>query len=105
MPGGCKLTFPGLLSTRSSSSPFDVFRPRGLRGKIVVSECFKDRVERHGFTKRVLTPTEEYAWDPSNLGPAPRESLRWLHVRLCFNPILGYSADRLWTLVSPWGVG
>jgi len=49
----------------------DVFRPRGLRGKIVVSERFKELVERHGFTNMVLTPTEEYVWDPSNLGPAP----------------------------------
>jgi len=49
----------------------DVFRPRGLTGKIVVSERFKGLVERHGFTNVVLTPTEEYVWDPSNLGPAP----------------------------------
>jgi len=49
----------------------DVFRPRGLYGKILVSERFKGLVERHGLTNMVLTPTEEYVSDPSNLGPAP----------------------------------
>jgi hypothetical protein len=49
----------------------DIFRPRGLLGDLVVSERFKDFVERHGLTNMVLTPTEQYVWDPSNLGPAP----------------------------------
>jgi hypothetical protein len=49
----------------------DIFRPRGIQGKIVVSERFKEFVERHGFTNVVLTPTEQYVWDPSKLGPAP----------------------------------
>ncbi len=49
----------------------DIFRPRGMQGDIVVSEHFKDFVERHGLTNMVLTPTEQYVWDPGNLGPAP----------------------------------
>ena len=49
----------------------DVFRPRGLQGKVVVSARFKAFVERHGFTNMLLTPTEQYVWDPSGLGPAP----------------------------------
>lgn len=49
----------------------DVFRPRGMAGKIVVSERFKELVERHGLTNMVLTPTEQFIKDPSNLGPAP----------------------------------
>ncbi|WP_245919591.1 hypothetical protein [Melittangium boletus] len=49
----------------------DIFRPRGMQGDLVVSERFKDFVERHGFTNMRLTPTEQYVWDPSNLGPAP----------------------------------
>lgn len=49
----------------------DVFRPRGMQGRVVVSERFKDFVERHGFTNLRLTPTEQYVWDPSQLGPAP----------------------------------
>ncbi|MET0403037.1 MAG: hypothetical protein ABW123_11570, partial [Cystobacter sp.] len=48
----------------------DVFRPRGMQGRVVVSERFKDFVERHGFTNLRLTPTEQYVWDPSQLGPA-----------------------------------
>jgi hypothetical protein len=49
----------------------DIFRPRGLPGDIVVSERFKDFVERHGLTNMVLTPTEQFVWDPSHFGPAP----------------------------------
>lgn len=49
----------------------DIFRPRGIPGTLVVSERFKEFVERHGFTNVVLTPTEQYVWDPSKLGPAP----------------------------------
>ncbi len=49
----------------------DIFRPRGMQGKIVVSERFKDFVERHGLTNMVLTPTEQFVRDPSHLGPAP----------------------------------
>jgi hypothetical protein len=49
----------------------DVFRPRGMQGRVVVSERFKDFVERHGLTNMVLTPTEQFVRDPSNLGPAP----------------------------------
>ncbi|WP_395837569.1 imm11 family protein [Cystobacter fuscus] len=49
----------------------DIFRPRGLVGHLVVSERFKDFVERHGLTNVRLTPTEQFVQDPSNLGPAP----------------------------------
>ncbi|WP_257457953.1 hypothetical protein [Archangium lipolyticum] len=49
----------------------DIFRPRGMQGDIVVSERFKNFVEQHGLTNMVLTPTEQFVWDPSNLGPAP----------------------------------
>lgn len=49
----------------------DIFRPRGMQGDIVVSERFKNFVERHGFTNMVLTPTEQYVWDPGSRGPAP----------------------------------
>ncbi len=49
----------------------DVFRPRGMQGRVVVSERFKDFVERHGLTNMILTPTEQFVRDPSNLGPAP----------------------------------
>ncbi|XXF78981.1 hypothetical protein P2318_04300 [Myxococcaceae bacterium GXIMD 01537] len=49
----------------------DLFRPRGMPGQIVASERFKSFVERHGLTNVVLTPTEQYVWDPGHLGPAP----------------------------------
>jgi hypothetical protein len=47
----------------------DVFRPRGKRGSLVVSERFAALVQRHGFTNMKLTPTEEYVWDPDGKGP------------------------------------
>jgi hypothetical protein len=49
----------------------DIFRPRGLTGRLVVSERFARFVERHGFTNMTLTPTEDLVWDPLELGPAP----------------------------------
>ncbi|HEX8440542.1 MAG TPA: hypothetical protein VF697_35965 [Archangium sp.] len=49
----------------------DVFRPRGLYGRLVVSERFVRFVERHGFTNMTLVPTEEVVWDPLELGPPP----------------------------------
>ena len=49
----------------------DIFRPRGMQGKVVVSNRFKDFVERHGLTNIRLTPTEQFVRDPSNLGLAP----------------------------------
>ncbi len=49
----------------------DIFRPRGMQGKVVVSERFKSFVERHGLTNMVLTPTEQFVRDPGKLGPAP----------------------------------
>ncbi len=52
----------------------DIFRPRGLQGKVVVTEHFKNFAERHGFTNMRFTPTEEYVRDPSYLGPAPLPS-------------------------------
>ncbi|WP_044180739.1 double-CXXCG motif protein [Hyalangium minutum] len=47
----------------------DVFRPRGLPGRIVVSERFFEWVQRRGLTNMKLIPTEEYVFDPGHLGP------------------------------------
>ncbi|WP_225411702.1 hypothetical protein [Stigmatella hybrida] len=47
----------------------DVFRPRGLQGRILVSERFAQFVKRHGFTNMKAVPTEEYVWDPGHRGP------------------------------------
>lgn len=52
----------------------DVFRPRGLRGCMVVSERFAQFVQRHGFTNMKLSPTESYVWDPLHRGPPPTPS-------------------------------
>jgi hypothetical protein len=49
----------------------DIFRPRGLRGDVTVSERFVRFVERQGFTNMKLTPTEALVWDPLERGPAP----------------------------------
>jgi hypothetical protein len=47
----------------------DIFRPRGLYGRLTVSERFARFVERHGFTNMKLTPTEQLVFDPLRLGP------------------------------------
>jgi hypothetical protein len=47
----------------------DVFRPRGLYGRIVVSERFAELASRHGLTNVKLTPIEELIWDPLGRGP------------------------------------
>jgi hypothetical protein len=52
----------------------DVFRPRGLQGRILVSERFAELVKRHGLTNMKLIPTEEYVSDPLRLGLPPQPS-------------------------------
>ncbi|XXF77948.1 hypothetical protein P2318_33585 [Myxococcaceae bacterium GXIMD 01537] len=47
----------------------DVFRPRGLPGRIVVSERFAQLAARLGLTNLRLVPIEDYVWDPLGLGP------------------------------------
>lgn len=47
----------------------DVFRPRGLQGRVIGSQRFAEFVQRHGFTNMKLIPTEEYVWDPLRKGP------------------------------------
>ncbi|WP_240359439.1 hypothetical protein [Pyxidicoccus trucidator] len=42
----------------------DIFEPRGLPGIYVVSERFARLVSDHQLTNTVLTPTEQYVWDP-----------------------------------------
>jgi hypothetical protein len=47
----------------------DVFRARGVTGRLIVSERFASFVAHHGLTNIKLTPTEEYVRDPLRLGP------------------------------------
>ncbi|XXF77950.1 hypothetical protein P2318_33595 [Myxococcaceae bacterium GXIMD 01537] len=47
----------------------DVFRPRGLPGRIVVSERFAQLAARRGLTNLRLVPIEDYVWDPLGRGP------------------------------------
>jgi hypothetical protein len=49
----------------------DIFRPRGLHGRLLVSERFERFVARHGFTNMRFTPTEQYVWDPHAPQPLP----------------------------------
>jgi hypothetical protein len=62
-------TIHGFVLEPDSWQGEDIFRPRGLQGDIVVSERFAEFVQRHGFTNMKLTPTEQFVWDPSELGP------------------------------------
>lgn len=47
----------------------DVFRPRGLQGRLLVSERFAQLIQQHQLTNMKLTPTEEFRWDPLRQGP------------------------------------
>ncbi|MBN1208892.1 MAG: hypothetical protein JXB05_28800 [Myxococcaceae bacterium] len=45
----------------------DVFRPRGLWGRIIVSARFMHFAERHAMSHMTLVPLEKYVWDPLGL--------------------------------------
>jgi hypothetical protein len=45
----------------------DVFRPRGLWGRIIVSERFMRFAERHAMSHMALVPIEKFVWDPLGL--------------------------------------
>lgn len=51
----------------------DVFRARGLAGKIIASERFADFVKRHDLTNMKLIPADEYVSDILRLGPPSDE--------------------------------
>lgn len=51
----------------------DIFYPRGLPGIFVVSERFARLVTEHNLTNIVLTPTEQYVWDPLRRFSQPAE--------------------------------
>jgi hypothetical protein len=67
-------TIHGFVLESGSWRGEDVFRPRGLQGRILVSERFTQFVKRHGFTNMKLIPTEEYVWDPGHKGPPASSS-------------------------------
>jgi hypothetical protein len=54
----------------------DIFRPRGLRGILFVSERFAGFIQRHSLTNMKLTPSEQFVWDPLDLGP-PTTGREW----------------------------
>lgn len=68
LDGGVK-SIHGILLELGTWQGEDIFRPRGLRGRIVVSERFADFVRRHQLTNMKLTSIEEFVWDPLELGP------------------------------------
>jgi Protein of unknown function (Gmx_para_CXXCG) len=41
----------------------DIFRPRRLEGRLMVTQRFKEACERHGITNAVFTPAEEAGHD------------------------------------------
>jgi hypothetical protein len=64
----------GFSIQRGTWSGEDVFRPRGLQGRVVVTERFAQFVAHHALTNIKLTPTERFVWDPLDMGPPPRGS-------------------------------
>jgi len=57
----------GLAVEEGTWSGEDVFRPRGLWGRIFVSERFMRFAERHAMSHMALVPIEKYVWDPLGL--------------------------------------
>jgi hypothetical protein len=45
----------------------DVFRPRGLWGRILVSERFMRLAERHAMSHMAWVPIDKYVWNPLGL--------------------------------------
>jgi hypothetical protein len=57
----------GLVMEEGSWEGEDVFRPRGLWGRIIVSERFMRFAERHAMSHMGMVPIEKYVWDPLGL--------------------------------------
>jgi len=57
----------GLVLELETWSGEDVFRPRGLWGRIIVSERFMRLAETHAMSHMALIPIEKYVWDPLGL--------------------------------------
>lgn len=57
----------GLVLEEGTWSGEDVFRPRGLWGRILVSERFMRFAERHAMSHMAWVPIEKYVWDPLGL--------------------------------------
>lgn len=54
----------GLVLEEGSWNGEDVFRPRGLWGRIIVSERFMRFAEKHAMRHWTFVPIEKYVWDP-----------------------------------------
>jgi hypothetical protein len=57
----------GLALEAGTWSGEDVFRPRGLWGRMIISERFMRFAERHALSHMSLVPMEKYVWDPLGL--------------------------------------
>ncbi|HEX8699183.1 MAG TPA: hypothetical protein VF815_10130 [Myxococcaceae bacterium] len=57
----------GLALELATWSGEDVFRPRGLWGRIIVTERFMRFAERYAVSHMTFVPIEKYVWDPLGL--------------------------------------
>jgi hypothetical protein len=57
----------GLAMEEGTWSGEDIFRPRGLWGRILVSERFMHFAERHAMSNMALIPIEKYVKDPMGI--------------------------------------
>ena len=66
--GGHLIKREGIILEEGSWSGVDIFRARGAAGVILVSERFKEVVERYGLKNAWFIPAEKFAWDERRPG-------------------------------------
>jgi len=66
--GGFPRRQKGIVIEPGSWSGVDIFTPRGSPAQIVVSQRFKEVVDRYGLRNAWLIPAEKYAWDDHRPG-------------------------------------
>jgi len=65
---GYKVKSEGIILEEGSWKGVDIFIPRGPSGSILVTERFKEMVERHRLRNAWFIPAEKYGWDESRPG-------------------------------------
>jgi len=65
---GYKIKFEGIVIEEGSWTGVDIFKARGAPGQILVSERFKEVVEKYGLKNVWLIPAEKYGWEEGRPG-------------------------------------
>ncbi len=66
--GGGRLRQEGIILEEGSWTGADIFEARGAPVRVIVSERFKEVVERYGLKNAWFIPAEKFAWDEHRPG-------------------------------------